>query len=49
MKDMLRENQRSMNKAIREIDRERTGLQNQEKKTDRRNQEISKTRSNGRC
>jgi len=32
VKEILREHQRSLNKAIREIDRERTGLQNQEKK-----------------
>jgi len=29
---MLRENKRMLDKAIRELDRERTGLQNQEKK-----------------
>eukprot|EP01111_Echinosteliopsis_oligospora_P003043 TRINITY_DN1489_c0_g1_i1.p1 TRINITY_DN1489_c0_g1~~TRINITY_DN1489_c0_g1_i1.p1 ORF type:complete len:212 (-),score=65.81 TRINITY_DN1489_c0_g1_i1:116-751(-) len=31
-KEMLREHQRAINKAMREVDRERTGLQNQEKK-----------------
>jgi hypothetical protein len=31
--EMLRENKRMIDKAIRELDRERTGLQNQEKKT----------------
>lgn len=30
---MLRENKRMLDKAIRELDRERMGLQNQEKKT----------------
>eukprot|EP01116_Phalansterium_solitarium_P009283 TRINITY_DN2336_c0_g1_i1.p1 TRINITY_DN2336_c0_g1~~TRINITY_DN2336_c0_g1_i1.p1 ORF type:complete len:222 (-),score=68.86 TRINITY_DN2336_c0_g1_i1:159-824(-) len=32
LKEVLREQQRNLNRAIREIDRERTGLQNQEKK-----------------
>jgi hypothetical protein len=31
--EMLRENKRMLDKAIRELDRERIGLQNQEKKT----------------
>lgn len=31
--EMLRENKRMLDKAIRELDRERMGLQNQEKKT----------------
>jgi charged multivesicular body protein 2A len=30
--ELLRENKRMIDKAIRELDRERTGLQNQEKK-----------------
>lgn len=30
--ELLRENKRTLDKAIRELDRERTGLQNQEKK-----------------
>eukprot|EP00027_Filamoeba_sp_ATCC50430_P003178 CAMPEP_0168556858 /NCGR_PEP_ID=MMETSP0413-20121227/9111_1 /TAXON_ID=136452 /ORGANISM="Filamoeba nolandi, Strain NC-AS-23-1" /LENGTH=214 /DNA_ID=CAMNT_0008587841 /DNA_START=75 /DNA_END=719 /DNA_ORIENTATION=- len=32
VKEVLREHQRNINRSIREIDRERTGLQNQEKK-----------------
>lgn len=32
LKEVLREHQRSLNRSIREIDRERTALQNQEKK-----------------
>jgi len=32
LKEMLREHQRNINRAIRDIDRERTNLQNQEKK-----------------
>jgi len=32
VQEVLREHQRSLNRAIRDIDRERTGLQNQEKK-----------------
>lgn len=31
--ELLRENKRMLDKAIRELDRERMGLQNQEKKT----------------
>lgn len=31
--EMLRENKRMLDRAIRELDRERMGLQNQEKKT----------------
>eukprot|EP01026_Neomeris_dumetosa_P014602 TRINITY_DN1535_c0_g1_i3.p2 TRINITY_DN1535_c0_g1~~TRINITY_DN1535_c0_g1_i3.p2 ORF type:complete len:237 (+),score=55.84 TRINITY_DN1535_c0_g1_i3:76-786(+) len=42
--EMLRENKRMLDKAIRELDRERTGLQNQEKKLI---QEIKSTARQG--
>lgn len=32
LKEQMRENKRTMNRAIRELDRERVSLQNQEKK-----------------
>jgi len=48
VKEILREHQRNLNRSIREIDRERTALQNQEKKITME-MEISQTGTDGSC